>query len=258
MTITGNVKFFGMNQIDENATFTFTSANTNLASYLYDRNRNTKLTSSGSNDATNEDWVIDFGSSKTFNRLWVDNHNIKSGNIQYWDGAAYQNFSTAVTWSANTATTSYFEFDSVSTTKIRLRGSTTITTNAEKQVGELRAFTELGTMGTNASGVQQEFYDKAQQNEGATGGNIFILFGSKYRASWPFTDADATDVALLYTLKTLGTPFFIYPCGGSGQTDVGFRLQDMFYVNYVNGFAPNLRQGILGIGQAITLEVAEV
>ena len=234
MTITGNVKFFGPNQIDENATYTFTTANSNLSSYLYDRTRSTKLISIGSSDAANEDWVIDFGTSKTFNRLYVDNHNIKSGNIQYWDGAAYQSFSTAATWSANAATTSYFEFNSVSCTKIRLRGSTTIVVDAQKYVGELIAFTEIGTIGTNPVGFDPEFVDKAVKNEGATGGSIFILFGSKYHATLNFTDADATDTALLYTLKTLGTSFFIWPCGGIGQNEHGFRLQDIFFVNFVN------------------------
>lgn len=258
MSITGNVKFFGLNKIDENATFTFTSASTSLSSYLYDRNRASKLASVGSNDATNEDWVIDFVSSKTFNRLFVDNHNIKSGNIQYWDGAAYQDFSTPVTWSANASTTSYFEFNSVSTTKIRLRGTTTMVANAQKYVGELIAFLELGTMTVNASSVDPEYIDKSVQNEDATGGSIFILFGKKYHATWVFSNADATDAALLLSLKELNTPFFIYPCGGTGQNEIGFRIQDIYLVNYINNFAPKLKSNLYGIGQSISMEVKEI
>lgn len=258
MTITGAVKFFGPNHVDETCTFSFTSANSNLSANLYDRNRTSKLQSSGSNDATNEDWVITFPSSKTFNRIWVDNHNIKSGNIQYWDGAAYQNFSTAATWSANADTTSYFEFDSVTCTQIRLRGTTTMVANDEKYVGELRVFTELGTPAINASTVDQQFIDKAVNSEKADGGNVFILFGRKYRARWKFTSASADDVTLFETLKTLNTPFFIWPCGGSGQNEYGYRLQDMFFVNYLGGFAPNLKGNLYGIGSNIEIEVAEV
>lgn len=258
MSITGNVKFFGPNQIDENATFTFTSASTALASYLYDRNRNSKLTSVGSNDATNEDLVIDFVTSKTFNRIFVDNHNIKTGNVQYWDGAAYQDFSTVVSWVANATTTSYFEFNSVTATKIRLRATTTMVVNAQKFIGELIAFLELGTMLSNPSSAESEYIDKSVQNMDSTGGSIFILFGKKYSATWLFTDADATDAALLLSLKDLNTPFFIYPCGGSGQNEIGFRSQDIFLVNYVNNFAPKLKSNMYALGVSISMEVKEV
>ena len=258
MTINGNIKFFGPNKIDENSTFTFTTANTNLSSSLYDRTRSTKLVSIGSTDLANEDWVIDFLAPKIFNRLYVDNHNIKSGEIQYWDGAAYQAFSTPATWTGNAAATSYFEFNSVTSSKIRLRATTTIIANAQKYVGELAAFLEIGTIGANPVGFEPEFIDKSIANQGATGGNIFILFGTKYHATLNFTDADATDTALLYTLKTLGTSFYIWPCGGVGQTDHGFRLQDIFFVNFINFFAPRLVGSVYGIASMISMEVAEV
>ena len=258
MTINGNIKFFGPNKIDENCTFTFTTANTNLSSSLYDRNRSTKLLSIGSTDLVNEDWVIDFLAPKTFNRIYVDNHNISAGNIQYWDGTTYQSFSTLVVWTANTEVTSYFEFNSVTATKIRLRIHSAIIANAQKYVGELAVFLEIGTIGANPVGFNPEFIDKSIANQSATGGNIFILFGTKYHATLNFTDADATDTALLYTLKTLGTSFYIWPCGGVGQTDHGFRLQDIFFVNFINFFAPRLVGSVYGIASMISMEVAEV
>lgn len=258
MSITGAVKFLGTNYVDENCTFAFTTANTNLASYLYDRNRSSKLTSIGSTDASNEDFEITFSTSRTFNRIFIDNHNIKSGSIQYWNGSAYTDFSSAISWSANTATTNYYEFNSVSSKKIRVRGSTTMVANAQKYIGELLVCAEIGTMGTNASSVDHSFTYKVAKHQTSTGGIKRVVFGKKYTATWSFSDADSTDTTLVESLYDLVTPFYIYPCGGSGQNEHGFRLQDIFYVNVTNDFSPNIKSNILGIGCKFDLEVAEV
>lgn len=258
MTITGAVKFFGINIINEDCSFSFSSANTSLSSYLYDRNRASKLTSFGSTDATLEYYEINFPSSRTFNRIWIDNHNIKIGSIKYWDGTAYTDFSNPIVWYGNASTTNYYEFNPVSSTKIRVEALTTIIPNDQKYIGELRVFIEIGTVGVNASSVDSKFVSKQTLNETATGGIKRVVFGRKYRARWTFNNADASDIELFDTLDTIGTPFHIFPCGGNGQSEYGFRLRDLYLVNLVDSFSPTLKSNLFGVGMTANLEVAEV
>lgn len=254
-----NVKFFKDNVIDENGTFTLTSANQNLTSYLYDNNLMTQLISVGSDDVTPEVWEIEFASSKTIDRIFVGNHNIKAGKIEYWTGAAWDDFANdAIAWSNNTDDHSYFEFDSVSTTKIRLTMDTTQTANAEKVVGQLRAMEEIGEVLVNPSRVTFSWRKHQKRHTTSTGGSVQVVFGEKYQAKFFFSDADVTDVALFETVKDQNIAFYVYPGGGAANTNYGFRVQDMFLVNYINDFEPNLKNNLFDIGARITLIFHEV
>lgn len=254
-----NVKFFKDNVIDSNGTFTLTSANTNLTSYLYDNDYTTQLESSGSDDVTPEVWEVEFTAAKTIDRIFIGNHNIKSGELKYWNGAAWASFSSAVSWSGNTADYSYFEVTQVSTLKLQLTMNTTIVVDAEKKVGQLRAMESIGEVGVNPSDVKFSWKKRKQSHTTATGGNALVVFGKKYQGKFTFSDADLTDVALFETLDDLNESFFIYPNGGdTAKTNYGFRIEDLFLVNFVNDFAPNLKAGLLGIGSVVTMQVAEV
>lgn len=253
----GNVKFFGTNFVDDDCTYTLTSADSTLSSYLFDRDRNTSLTSIGSSDAANEDFVIEFAASKTFNRILIDNHNIKSGSLQYWNGSAYVDFSSAISWSANATTTHYYEFNSVSTTKIRLRMSTTITANDQKRVGSLYVMLELGDVSANPTRVPIKYAAAQNKQIAADNGTILVRFGKKFQAELFFSDATDADVTLFETLWDSGQSFHVYMCGGTGQTQRGYRLQDIYLVNFVNDFEPNLKGDLFGIGTTIKLELDE-
>ena len=259
MTITGNVKFLDENRIDNNGTFAFTSASASLSSYLYDNNRLTQLASIGSNDVTDEVFQVDFAVDKTFNRIFVDNHNIKAGKVEYWNGAAWVDFSTAIAWAANTDTSNYYEFDSVTTGKVKLTMNTTQVVDDEKVVGQFRCFEELGTVVTNPSSMQPEFLESSVTHEMAGAGSLFVSFGERYQSVFEFTDAEAADMALFRSLKNRGLPFYVYPSGGlTTRTQEGFRVQDMYYVNYVNNYRPIVKANIFGIGTSLTMQLKGV
>lgn len=259
MTINGNVKFFKKNNIDSDATFTLTTALTANAKYLYDNNRSRKLISIGSSDGTDEIWQIDFATTKTIDRLYVDNHSLKDADIKYWDGGAYVDFSTPVSWTNNTTSSgSYFEFDSVSTTSIQVSAVNTID-GGEKYIGQLIATEEIGTMEANPTEWAFEFDESSINHINALAGSVYVFFDSKYIASMNFSDANDADVAILQSLKDLGDPFYIFPCGGiTTHTQIGFRLQDIFLVNYINNFKPQLKENLLGIGTVIQVDFREV
>lgn len=252
------VKFYYKNKLNDSTTFTFTSISSASSSYLYDRQRSSKAISVGSNDATNEDIVMDFGGSVTIDSILVDNHNIKSGSVQYWDGAAYTNFSTPATWSANVDTTSFFEFNSVSTSKIRLRATTTMVVNAQKYVGEIAVLESIGSPHADPASLTFTFSEDSRVHRLANGGTVYVLFGSKAAIELFFSDATVADIALFETLKYLGNPFYVYLCGGDQTlTDVGFRPRDLFLVNFIGEFSPKLKSNVLNMGQQLRMELAE-
>lgn len=254
-----NMKFFSGNLIDMNCTFAFTSASTSLASYIYDNDRRTKLTSIGSNDSTPEVWTITFGSSVTFDTIHFGTHNIKSGTVKYWNGSSYVDFSTPAAWSANAAVGSYFHFNSVTTTKIQVTMNTTMVVNAEKYVNQIAVVVLLGELVNNPSIFDPEFPEDAIIHQTAKGGIIYVLNGSKFSAAFTFQAGDA-DMTLLRLLKDQWLPFYILPCGGvATYTQEGMRIQDIYLGCWINSFKPQFpKNRIVGAYTEIVMEFREV
>jgi hypothetical protein len=251
----GLVKFFYKNKIDMNATFSFTSAPTILAKYLYDNTLETWLTSIGSNDATPEVWEITFNTSKNVNRIHMPLHNIKSGTLKYWNGSAWTNFSPAISWTANTATSNYYEFTKVAAEKLQLTMNTTITVNDQKRVSQLRAFEEIGTVQKNPSSIQQSFPANSRMVQKDDAKIDFVYFGERYSGTYSFDSVDSTDESLIRGLRNLRDPFYVYPCGGIPQTEEGYRLEDMYLVSYVNNYSTELKANLYGVGLRITMQM---
>lgn len=251
-------KFFTANVLDENSTYTTTSGSVLSASYLYDRSIANIYTSVGSDDLTDEVIEIQFDGNETFNRILMNTHNIKSGVIEYWNGSAWVDFSTAISLSGNSDTTSYFEFDSVTCSKIRLTLYTTMSVDDEKTIAELLVFTELGTLSSSPVKTKIGFPKYGVQRKSANGGSINVIFGKKYQGSFTYTNVGISDIEILETLDNLGTSFYFWPCGGNIYTNMGFRLKDIYLVNYTNDFEPNDDANLLNGNHKITCDFDEV
>ena len=258
-----NLKFYDSNELDDtNTSYSFTSASSSLSSYLWDNNYNTKLTSSGSDDVTDEVWTMSFTSTITIDAIYIGNHNVKAGNIQYStnNGSSYNDFSTPIALSGETEDYHIYTFNSVSgITDIRFTMNTTQTANAEKYCGQFRAFSLIYEMLTNPATDDFEEDENSRLHRLGDSGSVYIYFDGKYHNTFLFTDATVAEVTQLKSLKDRKQPFYIFPGGGdTAKTNYGWRIADMYYVNYINNFAPKLKQNILDIGTVIEVEVLEV
>ena len=259
MTISGLVKFLGTNYIDADITLSATSADTDNKEFLYDRSSSSKLQSIGSTDLIPEVWEITFAGTRTFDRLLFSLHNIKLGEVKYWNGTAWASFSTPASWSANSATTSYFEFNSVSTKKIQITMTTTIIVDAEKYITEAFSFLELGTLVKNPKKANPDFPENSKKQKTSQGGTLYTFFGSKFKVKLDILQAPEADFTLYKTLKNRAEPFFVYLCGGqTGYTEYGFRINDIYLVNYVNSLKYKLSSTAHGSGVDIKIELREV
>lgn len=263
-----NLKFFDTNQLDdENTSYTFTSASTSLSNYLWDNNKYTKLQSSGSNDSTAEEWEFSFTSTITVDAMQMVTHNIKNFDIEYSlnNGSTWAYFYDVVNegytgYAGNTATSNYFDVTQVTgITDIKLTLYTTIVANNEKYMGQFRILEDIFEISKNPSRNNSEYEENSRLHRLGDSGNVYIYFGDKYHDTFLFTDATDTDITNLRNLKQRKEPFFILPGGGdTSLTQEPFRIEDMFYVNYINNFAPKLKRNLIGIGTAIEMEVLEV
>jgi len=255
MAITGGIKFFKKNQ-GADATVSASSGDSS-SKFILDLDVDTYWTSVGSSDAETETITIQFDGSKTIDRVLLLDHNFKSFNVKYYNGVTYVAFANVigiggVSLSGITETTfsqssSYYEFDSVSTTAIQISVTTTQTTNAEKYLSQAIGTSELGTfvgypevssidlsrnsrMKKTLSGRYS--VQKSQQTMG---------FNIRFR-NYPSTSVYNADIDLAITLFESEDPFLIYPCGGRYESQhfnyqlPGFRLKDCILSQIKKGY----------------------
>jgi hypothetical protein len=252
VTKDGNIKFYDKNLIDSDCSFVFTSATVANASFIYDNNSKTRLSSNGSNDATPEVWEITFARTVAFNRAFLGGHNLLNAKIEYWNGAAYVDFNPAASFVTSTIDGILFEFDMVNTTKIRLTMNTTQIMNSNKTVTEFRIFKELGSVSMNPAKAKNEFPNADKEYTTSNGGTVYVYFGEKFKTKLSFGKASVADMALFRSLKERGEPFYIYLCGGiDSYLEEYFRVSDMYFVlmpsDLTSSLVGDLHSGLLKI-----------
>lgn len=246
-TITGNFKVFYKNYlVDYGNAITVLSGSTSVSN-MYDFDRNTRWASSGSNDTTTEYIEIEFETSQSINRIMLLNMNWKEFTIQY-DNAGWQNFTNVYSYKSDSPASSinittnsdvarYFEFDAVTTSKIRIEILKTITANQEKYLYELYIGKEIGTFIDDITSKPNDYgaiasYKRAQYLEKSNGGLIKIERADKYQAKVNLKQIwDTNDLTILQSMFDLGE-VAIYPCGAYPQyaLERGWRIQDVYHV----------------------------
>ena len=157
MPITGGLKILKRSKalFEDGVTMAATSG-TGSESRALDRNRFTFWRSVGSSDSVTETLILTFPSTTTIDRIFLVDHNWKSFTVKYDSGGVFVDFTSVVgldgalgggisetTFADNTA---YYEFDSVSTTRLEITATLTQTADEDKYLNQLMATEEEGTM----------------------------------------------------------------------------------------------------------------
>jgi hypothetical protein len=256
MTFDGKFKFYDKNRVNKDATYAFTTADTDTASILYDGIRSRQLTSVSSADGVAEVWEITFDQARDIDTIMLFNHNFDTFTIQYKNGGAATDFSPAISESSFTETDTIYEVTSQTCTAIVVSCSNTQDTG-EKLLGLLYAFELLGTVENNPTGERPERAESANEVTVDTGGIRKTVFGRKWRAKYDWKPASDNDQTLLRSLSERNEPFYTYPSGGVGQDEWGYRKYDLFSSVYANEYKPRLRSELFDVGVDISVEFRE-
>jgi hypothetical protein len=154
-TITGGIKFFEKSKslFVKGATAT-ASSNNDAARNILTSNKFIRWVSFGSNDTITETIEITFENA-TIDRIFLIDTNFKEFTVKYDVGGVPTDFTnvagldgvlSAIAESAYSKDTAYYEFDSVTTTKIYITATTTQTPNKEKSLVTFYCTEEIGTL----------------------------------------------------------------------------------------------------------------
>lgn len=263
MAITGGVKFFKQSKnLLESGTSITASSGQPASDFALDLNDFSFWRSVGSNDITQESLVLEFGSAITINRLLLLDINWKKFNVKYDLAGVFTNFTGAVGLDGSLGTidettfadnTAYYEFDSVTTTKLQILVDTTQVVDEEKYLSQVISTEELGTL-VGFPIVQSVIKSKNVRKKRVMSGRINIQGSIEiFRTTLNFNNYPpnlTADLDLMFTLFDSDDPFIVWLSGGRRGTEFfryelrGFRLRDAKQVRIVNDFNDRFNKNI--------------
>lgn len=265
------IKWYKKNFADidnDNTTITITDATATDNGQAYvDFMRNRKNTSgwrtTGSNDAANSQIDVDLGDSYDVDRILIVGHNLKAFTVQYWDGASFADFSTAVNETTNTKTTNEFSFTSVSTDQIRIVITGTQTVDADKVIKQLIITESLGQF----EGWPQIRKPRSSKNKRTTkllSGKSLVtrqvgFFSCQLSVNnW----LSANDVSILESIYfSLDGVLMWINAGDDDQfarNHIGYRSEDIYLVSPTDEYTPEFFDYYYRTGIKVTMKLEEV
>jgi len=244
MTINGNAKIFYTNYLIGSQLQTAT-ATTGDVEATYDNNPQSFWISVASTDLITETIEYTFAESMNIDRLLLVYQNWKEFNVQYWTGAAWDDFTnvideclgvagTGISFTDNADEVKYFEFDSVATTKIRIQTTKTFVADEQKTIADVFISLEMGTfiddIASKPNKTQLEWVTGEKIQKLSNQGSKLLLKGDKVKVKIKIKQLwEVTDIQLIKDMYSL-RECAILLCGGActNYTHDGWRLEDMY------------------------------
>lgn len=216
----------------------------------------------GSSDAGLTTLEVDMTDEHDITDILLVNHNFKAYTIQYWDGAAYQNFSTPIAETVNADTTTHHNFTQVSTSKVKLIVQGTMTADQDKLLAQFIITKRIGQF------VGEPLIKKPRQEKGrkvrkmlSGRANVTKSLGAfSCQLAFPPSKVVA-DFQLAEDMFNQFNGFLVWLCAGDTSgfyTDVpGFRLQDIYLMTCANDLETEWEDGHFAHGQKLDITLVE-
>lgn len=262
---TSQIIFFDKNKADldqPNCIATASQSNF-LANFARNRSNETWWMTNGSVDSDNTTYTMDLVDMFAIDTIILIGHNLKNYTLKYWDGAAYQDFSSAIAPTNDTASSTYYSFTQINTTKVQLIIYGTQVANSDKILAQFIITNKVGQF-NGWPIIKAPTHDKNVQVTRMLSGksNVtqnLIGFSTTLQV---LTLSNSADLSIIDTLFFSGNSFLVW-LGGGNETQFitparGFRKKDLYLMQCVNQWKPEPYQGFYGIGYSTQIQLQEV
>lgn len=214
--------------------------------------------SSGENsDSTTSYIQRTFAADLYGDTIVIANHNLKPPFTVKINGTALTNYDEQTARNFSIIT---FPFrDDIAS--IKIEASATMTADEEKHIGEIMLLSTIGQFQQ-----PQELKNTLTREQGdlklQNGKHFIFNCGQSWSFSLDIFSLSQDDIDLLNTLQNMGTPFYMWPCGGD-ETQFKYRFRpflfdDFFKVSFSGNGKPNLRDNLYWTGLRDSIKLIEV
>jgi len=271
MSINGQVKFLYKSAGDKSRNPVLSSStNESFLNYLVDRLNSTYWISSGSDDTTTEYIEIEFDQPRSIDRLLLIKNNFKDFNAKYDILGSWTHFSnvetlegtqTNITETDNAKDTNYYQFDSVTTQKIRIEILKTQTVDQEKYLYQCIPCEEFGTFEYWPIIRTTSTKNKISSQLGS-GKKIINNNHGAIRIDFDFKNyMGDNDLELSELLINASEPVLVWLCGANEDQFTfnreGYRLEDIYLCKVENEDNANFTDGFYKAGYNRIIQMFE-
>lgn len=210
--------FLGPNQINTTSQI-LVDSNTTTVENLIDRNIKSKYLTSGYTGATKTTISIEFGTLTTLDKLFLQNHNLKTFRV-FYNSATANTLNPDINVSGNSQTSSYYSFAAVQIASLQLQIDAAMT-GVERFIGELFAGRLLLDFERNPSAADYDptIYRKQVRHEMPDGGVALYNIDDKFRAKIKWKYVSETFKNDLLAIYETGTAFCFVPMPTTSSWD---------------------------------------
>lgn len=263
--MSAQIRFFDKSKCDFSNTnvTTLASQGDTTSRNVLDRSNNTAWLTTGSVDSDNTTLTIDFVDMFTIDSILLLQHNFKAYTIKYWDGAAYQNFASAISETANTDDNTYYSFTAVATTKIQITITGTMVANADKTLCQVIATAAIGKLnGWPVIKAPVSSRNKKITKMLSGKSNIAANVGGFSVNLTLQVTSDSADLDVIESIFNKSEGVLVWLGGGDesqfSSVRQGYRKEDLYLMLCANEYAPEYYQGIYSCGVNVDMKLIEV
>ncbi len=264
------IKFFKKNIIDLQNTLPQITVSDLVAAddgsiyvdLMRNRNNNSGWATTDSSDAGTTTMIVDFNETRNLTDILLVGHNLKNYTLKYLDGTTWTNFSTTIAPTDNTLSTTYYNFDEVSTDQLQLVINGTQTADADKFIKQFIVTEILGTFSVQPEVIPE--WDKDRKVTKFLSGKNFVAksvggFNCKLKMK---SVSNESDLDLVESLFNTYEGFLVWLSGGDfAQFETvrqGYRLEDIFLMDITNEYMPAFGDGRWYNGMPLDVRLVEV
>ena len=262
--MSGQIRFFEKNKIDisePNISIAASQGDT-YTDFVRNRSNLSAWQTTGSVDADNTTFEIDLVDPRSIDSIILIKHNFKSFTLQYWDGASWVDFSTAINPSTNTAETTFHQFTLVTTTKLKLTILGTIIANADKFLYQFIATEQIGQL--NGWPIVKPVIGRNRQRSKMISGKESVreqIDATQVKLNvncW----SNSADLSIVEELYDSNDGFLVWLSGGDesqfSSVRQGYRLEDLYLMKCIGEYKPAFYKGLYPSGLVIAIDLTEV
>lgn len=223
-------------------------------------NNVTAWITTGSTDASNTMFSVNFYEPRRLTNIILANHNFKNYTLEWYNGSSWISLAAETNYLLSS---SYYEFSLIHAEQLRMVIYGTQVANSDKYlyqfiasegIGRLNAWPVIGNPKLDRNLQTSKMLSGKQQVTKNLGGWNFDL----QMQVW----TDSADLAVVQNLYSSTEGFLVSLCGGDdSQFRVAvepYRLQDVLLMKTVGTYSPVLYKGLYQSGYNITMQLAEV
>lgn len=232
------------------------------ASYILDRSNRSAWGTSGSVDSNNTQMIVNMGDVGTIDSILLLKHNFKSFLLEYLDPIS-SIWTTIASPTGVTTGSSFYKFQAIQTSQIRLTIYGTQVANTDKVLCQFIATSQIGQLQGWPIISKPTLARNLVEKKMLSGKSYVLQNVGYYAASLSVQNwSSPADLGVVEALFNNSEGFLYWPCGGD-QTQFssvrqGYRMEDIYLVRCKNEFSPEWAQGLYKAGMKMQLDLVEV